>query len=83
MNEVFLAGGIFVITYAVIVSERVDRTVAALMGGFLMILLGVVDQETAFHAVDFNVIFLLAGMMVIAYILSETGRFSMVGHSGG
>lgn len=75
MNEVFLAGGIFVITYALIVSERVDRTVAALMGGFLMILLGVVDQETAFHAVDFNVIFLLAGMMVIAYILSETGVF--------
>ncbi len=75
MNETFLAGGIFLLTYAIIVSERIHRTIAALLGGFLMILLGIVTQEKAFHSVDFNVIFLLAGMMIIANILSETGLF--------
>jgi Na+/H+ antiporter NhaD/arsenite permease-like protein len=77
-GQAFLAGAIFLITYALIVSERVHRTVAALLGGFVMILLHVVTQEEAFHAVDFNVIFLLAGMMMIAHILSETGFFQWI-----
>ena len=73
--ETIVAGIIFLLTYFVIVSERIHRTVAALAGGFLMIMLGVVDQESAFHAIDLNVIFLLVGMMVIAAILAETGVF--------
>jgi Na+/H+ antiporter NhaD/arsenite permease-like protein len=40
-----------------------------------MILLGIISQEEAFHALDLNVIFLLAGMMMIAYLLGETGIF--------
>lgn len=75
MNYQVLAVLIFLITYAIIVSERVHRTPAALLGGMLMILLGVLSQETAFHALDLNVIFLLAGMMMIAYLLGETGVF--------
>ena len=78
MNETFIAGGIFLLTYAIIVSERIHRTIAALLGGFLMILIGIVDQEEAFHSIDFNVIFLLAGMMMIANILSETGLFQWI-----
>lgn len=75
-NQALIAGTIFVLTYAVIVSEKVHRTVAALIGGFLMIWLGIISQEEAFgHAVDWNVIFLLTGMMVIAGILSQTGIF--------
>ncbi len=75
-NQALIAGTIFVITYAIIVSEKVHRTVAALIGGFLMIWLGIISQEEAFaHAVDWNVIFLLTGMMIIAGILSQTGVF--------
>ncbi len=75
----YLAGGIFLLTYVVIVSERIHRTVAALIGGFLMILVGIVTQEKAFHhSIDFNVIFLLTGMMIIANILSETGLFQWI-----
>jgi Na+/H+ antiporter NhaD/arsenite permease-like protein len=48
MNLTLLAGGIFLITYGLIVTERIDRTVAALLGGVAMILLGVVSQEQAF-----------------------------------
>jgi Na+/H+ antiporter NhaD/arsenite permease-like protein len=74
-SQAILAAIIFVATYALIVSEKVHRTIAALLGAMLMIWLGVVTQEEAFAAIDFNVIFLLAGMMMIAYILSETGFF--------
>lgn len=73
--ETAVAGIIFVLTYVIIVSERIHRTVAALIGGLLMIILGVVKQSDAFHAIDLNVIFLLVGMMVIAAIMAETGVF--------
>ncbi len=76
--DVFLAGGIFVIAYGLIASERVDRTLIALLGGLLVVVLGIVNQEEAFAAIDFNVIFLLAGMMVLAGGLSKTGFFEFV-----
>jgi len=78
MNPVWLAGGVFLLTYALIVTERVHRTVSALLGGVAMILLGVLPQKQAFHAIDWNVIFLLAGMMAIANILRETGLFQWI-----
>jgi Na+/H+ antiporter NhaD/arsenite permease-like protein len=78
MNSVWLAGGVFLITFGIIVTERVHRTIAALLGGVAMIVLGVLPQEQAFHAIDWNVIFLLAGMMAIANVLSETGLFQWI-----
>ncbi len=75
MNQFELAGGIFVITYIIIVSERIHRTLAALLGGMLMIQVGIVSQEDAFLSIDLNVIFLLAGMMMIAHVMGETGIF--------
>ena len=38
---------VFVLTYALIATERIHKTVAALMGGVAIILLGIVDQEHA------------------------------------
>jgi Na+/H+ antiporter NhaD/arsenite permease-like protein len=78
MNPTWLAAGIFLITYALIVSDRVHRTIAALLGGLTIILIGVLDQDQAFHAIDWNVIFLLAGMMMIANVLRETGLFQWI-----
>jgi Na+/H+ antiporter NhaD/arsenite permease-like protein len=78
MNPTWFAAGIFLITYAFIVSDRVHRTIAALLGGLTIILIGVLDQEQAFHAIDWNVIFLLAGMMMIANVLRETGLFQWI-----
>ncbi|HET9541138.1 MAG TPA: ArsB/NhaD family transporter [Candidatus Limnocylindria bacterium] len=76
--EVVLAIGIFVVTYALIATERVDKTLAALAGGLAMVLVGVLDQEGAFASIDLNVIFLLAGMMVLANIVRRTGVFGWV-----
>jgi Na+/H+ antiporter NhaD/arsenite permease-like protein len=76
--DTWVAAAVFLITYAVIATERVDRTVAALAGGVLMLLLGIVSQEEGFAAIDLDVILLLASMMVIAGVLRETGFFQWV-----
>jgi len=75
LDELTVASLIFGLTYLVIVSERIHKTVAALLGGIAMILFRIIDQEEAFAFIDFNVIFLLIGMMVIASITGKTGVF--------
>ena len=56
--------------------RRLLRRLIALLAGLLLIVVGVIDQEEAFAAVDFMVIFLLAGMMVLAGALGRTGFFT-------
>jgi len=77
-GEELLAGAIFLAIYALIVTERIHRTLAALLGASLVILLKLVDQREAFAFVDFNVIFLLAGMMIIANVMAKTGVFQWI-----
>ena len=69
---------IFVAAYALIISEKVHRTIVGLFGAMLMILFGILDQETAVHHVDFNTIGLLMGMLIIVNITSETGLFNFL-----
>lgn len=66
---------IFLVTYALIISEQVHRTVIALFGAMLMVLLGVITQEQAIAHIDFNTLALLIGMMIQVLILSKTGLF--------
>ncbi len=75
MDDLTVASIIFGVTYLVIVSERIHKTAAALLGGVAMVLFRIVNQEEAFAAIDFNVIFLLVGMMMIASITGRTGAF--------
>jgi Na+/H+ antiporter NhaD/arsenite permease-like protein len=73
--DVWIAGGVFVAAYVLIALERLDRTLVALLAGLGVVALGIIDQHEAFAAIDLNVIFLLAGMMVIASVLAKTGFF--------
>ena len=73
--SVIVGIAIFVATYALIATERIHKTIAAMAGGVAMVLLGIVSQERAFEEIDFNVIFLLAGMMILAAIIRKTGVF--------
>ncbi len=76
MTPTVIAGlAIFVATYVLIATERIHKTIAAMAGGVAMVLLGIVSQERAFEEIDFNVIFLLAGMMILAAIIRKTGVF--------
>jgi Na+/H+ antiporter NhaD/arsenite permease-like protein len=73
--DAWVAAVIFTVAYVAIASERVDRTLIALLAGLAVVAIGIIDQHDAFAAIDFNVIFLLAGMMVLAGALARTGFF--------
>lgn len=66
---------LFLITYGLIVTEKVQRTVIALCGSMAMVLLGVITQEEAIRHIDFNTLALLIGMMIQVLVLSKTGLF--------
>jgi Na+/H+ antiporter NhaD/arsenite permease-like protein len=78
MSDLTLATLVFVVTYGVIVSERLNRAVVALAGAGLMVLLGVLSQDEAVAAIDFNTLALLIGMMIIINVLRRTGAFRYV-----
>ena len=73
---------VFIVAYALIATERVHRVAAALGGVAGMVVIGLVDAETAFFeehtGVDWNVIFLLFGMMIIVGVLKQTGLFEFL-----
>jgi len=78
----WVATGIFVTAYAVIVSEKIHKTKVALFGAALTLILKVLTQHDALHdielGVDWNVIFLLISMMIIVNIMTKTGVFQFV-----
>lgn len=74
-NNLFIAISIFIITYIIIVSEKINRTSIAMFGATMLLLFKVITQEKAVETVDFNTIGLLIGMMVIVNILRRTGLF--------
>ena len=78
----WLATAIFVLAYAVIVSEKVHKTKVALVGAALMIGLRILTQHEAFHSehfgIDYNVIFLLISMMIIINVMARSGVLEWV-----
>ncbi|MFC9999362.1 ArsB/NhaD family transporter [Nocardia sp. NPDC127526] len=74
-----VAVAVFTVAYILIASERVPKTTAALGGAAIVLALGVTDSEHAFFShetgIDWDVIFLLLGMMIIVGVLRQTGAF--------
>jgi len=66
---------VFLIVYLFIATEWIDKTIAAIIGGGLVVGLHLIGYEEALHAIDLNVLFLLIGMMMVVNTLSETGVF--------
>ncbi len=77
-NPLWVATILFAATYAIIMSEKLNRAIIALCGAGLVILLGVADQKEAMAAVDFNTLGLLLGMMLIVNITRRCGLFQYV-----
>ncbi len=73
-----VATAVLAATYAVIISERINRAVVALLGAGAMILVGVLNQKAALEGVDFNTIALLVGMMILVAITRRSGVFQFV-----
>ncbi|HRX61600.1 MAG TPA: ArsB/NhaD family transporter [Candidatus Competibacter sp.] len=78
VGSMWLAAILFVITYGVVMSEKVNRAVVALVAAGLMIILGILNQEAAIRGIDFNTIGLLIGMMVIVAITRQSGIFQFL-----
>ena len=82
ISDVAIALVIFAVAYGFIVTERIHKTIVAMCGAALMIVSGVLTQEEAFYShefgIDYNVVFLLIGMMVIVNIVRETGLFEVL-----
>ncbi len=78
----YLALGVFVVAYLLIATEKVHRVVAALGGAAAMVLVGATRGQQMFFAeatgIDWNVIFLLFGMMIIVGVLRTTGVFEFL-----
>jgi hypothetical protein len=78
----WIATVIFVAAYALIVSERIHKTVVAIFAAALMLILKILEQNEAFHVegfgVDWNVIILLMSMMIIINLMRTTGIFEYV-----
>ncbi|MBA7522601.1 putative transporter [subsurface metagenome] len=75
MNQTLIALTIFITTLVFVSLEKINRTVIALSGALLFILLKILTQQEAFLAIDFNTIGLLTGMMVMVSIIKRTGLF--------
>jgi Na+/H+ antiporter NhaD/arsenite permease-like protein len=77
--DYWTACAIFVLCFALIISEKVHKTKVALAGAAMVLVLALVSQEEAFHSpvygVDYNVIFLLIAMMIIVNTLGRSGAF--------
>jgi Na+/H+ antiporter NhaD/arsenite permease-like protein len=78
----WLAVAVFAVVYVLIATEWVHRVAAALGGAVVMLVIGATDAEHAFFSedagIDWNVIFLLLGMMLIVSVLKRTGIFEFI-----
>jgi Na+/H+ antiporter NhaD/arsenite permease-like protein len=75
LDPMWVSTCILAITYAVIMSEKINRAIIALVGAGAMIIIGVLDQEEAIRGIDFNTIGLLTGMMILVSISRRSGMF--------
>jgi Na+/H+ antiporter NhaD/arsenite permease-like protein len=74
----YFAAVVFLGTLALIASERVHRTKAALLGATVVVLAGLLDVDAAIEAVDWETLGLLIGMMILVGLTERTGVFTYV-----
>jgi Na+/H+ antiporter NhaD/arsenite permease-like protein len=78
LNPLAVSTLILVLTYAVIIWDRFNRAVVALLGAAILILVGALDQVEAVKGIDWNTIGLLTGMMILVSIARRSGMFQFV-----
>lgn len=86
-HGMIISGAILLIAYIFIASEKIQKSVVALVGASLTMVLGLlpchshIDPTTGayvkgvFEYISFDVIFLLIGMMILVHIASRSGVF--------
>src|SRR5437588_5729299 len=66
---------ILCVTYAVIIWDKLNRAIVALLGASIMVFIGALDQNEALKGIDWNTIGLLTGMMILVSISRRSGMF--------
>ncbi len=73
---------VFLIAYAFIATEKINRVAVVCAGAAVMIIIGATNADAAFYShetgIDWNVIFLLLGMMIIVGVIHKTGLFEFL-----
>lgn len=76
------AVSVFLIAYAFIATEKINRVAVVCAGAAVMIIIGATNADAAFYShetgIDWNVIFLLLGMMIIVGVIHKTGLFEFL-----
>lgn len=69
---------IFAVTMALIMTEKLHRTAAALAGSVLLLVTGVLTVSSSVSYVDINTIGVLVGMMLFVAVVKESGLFEYI-----
>lgn len=73
-----LSIAIFVVALGLIISEKVHRALVAILGASLLIVIGVIDFDTAMGHLDFNTLGVLLGMMMFVSVVKLSGIFEFL-----
>lgn len=69
---------VFVVVFALIISEKIHRTTAALSGAVILILVGIVSFDTGMEHIDFGTLGVLVGMMIFVAVVKRSGIFEYI-----
>ena len=69
---------VFVAVMALVVSEKIHRALAALLGAVVLLVIGIIDFNAGMESIDFNTLGVLCGMMMFVAIVKESGLFEFV-----
>jgi Na+/H+ antiporter NhaD/arsenite permease-like protein len=78
IDPLLIACIVMVMVYYFVITDKMNQAVVALLGAVLVIFLGVVTQDEAIDAIDFNTLFLLIGMMIIVLTMKRSGVFQFL-----
>ncbi|MGZ4905220.1 MAG: SLC13 family permease [Halobacteriota archaeon] len=75
-QSLLIALSVFFITYALLATEWIDKTVVVGLASFVLLVTGILSLQEAIFYVNWETIGLLFGMFIIVVVLSDSGFFS-------
>ncbi|MEZ4754293.1 MAG: ArsB/NhaD family transporter [Bdellovibrionota bacterium] len=78
MNDQIVVSAVFIVVFIGIISEKLDKVLIVMFGALALILTGYIGFEDAIHAIDFNTICLLLGMMLLVEGMREVKIFDWI-----
>ena len=78
MSDQLVVLTVFVLIFAGIIAEKLDKTIIVLLGAAGLMLTGYIGFEEAIHSIDFDTICLLMGMMLVVEVMSSVGVFELI-----